>query len=118
MNPHSSIEDCDAFIVRKKGTQLYLPPIRRFRAATSQELSTVPRIFYSPLSAVQAAQWWAEGETHWDRHQDWEGEWDEDLKTNPVDGRKLEDLEIIGIKLHQLPGSWNVPKIGEGSISD
>ncbi len=89
------------FIVEHKPSGKYLPPVKAYHSTTSRELSSTPRIFYRRQDAVCAARWWAAGEALTLYSDDWESGHREaiGISSEPVEGRKLEDLRICPAQL-------------------
>lgn len=98
------------YAIRHKPTGFYLPATQKRRGFTHDEPMDPkvipPRLFPKKRSASSALDWWLDGLTSVFH----DGEGGEDWKTEKVESRRPEDMEVI--KLH-LYDDNNYPSQGD-----
>lgn len=91
----------EAFAIRKKNTNLFLPGGRR-RGFTNDELTDwekkYPRLFSKKQGASQALRWWLKGICTVSYFGDDGEDWD----TTKIESRKPEDMEIVKLRLEVI----------------
>ena len=97
----------EVWAIREKGTEKYLPAMKRGRICVRGFTSTEPtegvppRLFPTKRSVENALTAWLQGQ--WEMHQIQSGWYDEDVDTYPepkaVEGRKRELMEIVKFNL-------------------
>lgn len=81
-------------------------PAGRGRGFTADEPTSpsarLPRLFSLKHHAESALKWWLKGISRRDTYvsgSPWEEEYVEDIKTEPVEGRKAEEMEVVVVRL-------------------
>ena len=83
------------FAVYNVREKKFLPPVQRYKGATTRRLSTTPRLFAEKKHAKAAAKWWASGIARWvETEKSGYVGIDTTLK---VRNRHLEDLRIVPV---------------------
>jgi len=101
------------YAIRRKSDGAFFPQHNRKRGFTRTEPSKSgpPRLFVREMDAKNALRWWAKGITTVRMvggSGSWVGEDDysEDWSTDPVPGRRAEDMEVIPIAVIPMKLRW------------
>jgi len=99
----------ECYAIRQKSTGNFLPQAHKARKGgfTHDEpvlaSDKLPRLFSLPRHAKQAMNWWLAGVTsayHYQTGSPWDiPDWEEGIKTVPVQERKADDMEIVTVRL-------------------
>jgi len=103
----------EVYAIREKGTEKYLPALKKGRmrirgfSFTQPMEKEAPRLFHTKRSAENALTTWLQG--HWEIHTSVSGMFGEDVDIYPaptlVEGRKREAMEIVKFTLGESAGT-------------
>jgi len=91
------------FAIRRKSDHAFLPALSNVRGYTGKaepSLELPPRLFSRKAAAKACLRWWGEGAYRMDRSvSGWDGDYNEDLKLDKVEGRDAADFDVVEVRL-------------------
>jgi hypothetical protein len=85
----------DLYAIRHRPTGNWIPPRQGRGGSHDEPKPGQPRLFPSIRSARAFLSNWLQGVFERSGHQNWEGDWEDDVRIKKVDSRKKEEMEIV-----------------------